>query len=141
MVSSRPLRVASQSTAPGAFVLQRRCASVSNQLWGEIDLRNGYYRIAVKHTGLCLEVNQAGGTEGKGNNARLLQWHCHGLEQQQWEKAFIGGGYFHYVNRRSGKCIEVNQSGSTKGLGNGLAIIQQTCNGSVFQQWRLRTPK
>ncbi|MGI8334760.1 RICIN domain-containing protein [Actinomadura scrupuli] len=40
-------------------------------------------------------------------------------------------------NRRSSKCLEVNQADGTFGLGNGAGVLQFTCHAGAQQQWTL----
>ncbi|MEU8399647.1 RICIN domain-containing protein [Nonomuraea sp. NPDC048892] len=94
-----------------------------------------YVQLQNERSGKCLEVNQAGSTKGKGDNAKLLQWNCHRGAQQQWHKAQLKAGFL--KNRRSGRCAEPDQR-IGKGRAEGGQVLQWTCHGGSQQQWRQR---
>jgi hypothetical protein len=131
------LQVGNRSSIAGAWVVQRTCAGDQSQQWQVIDLRNGYVQVRVRRSSQCLEVNQADGSKGLGDNARVLQWGCHGGEQQQWKQTEVGGGFFEFRNRRSLKCLEVDQR-IGGGRANGGAVVQRPCHRGAQQQWKLR---
>ena len=53
--------------------------------------------------------------------------------QQQWQPIAVGNGYYRFVARDSGLCLEV-PGGSTA---NGVRLWQNTCNGSTARAFRL----
>ena len=130
------LEVGGNSKVAGAWVQQRACGSGANQKWQVID-HDGHIMLKVKHSGQCLEVDQAGGSQGLGNNAKLLQWPCHGGAQQQWEDTTKGYRVYLLENRRSGRCLEVDQRVGA-GLVNGGGVLQWTCHSGAQQLWRFR---
>lgn len=133
--SGKCLQVDNLSRNAGAWVVQRTCTTGENQQWRIIDLNDGYVLLQARHSGKCLEVNQAGGSNGKGNNAKLLQWDCHRGAQQQWKKAELEAGFL--KNRRSNRCVEPDQRVG-KGRAEGGPVVQWTCHGGLQQQWRAR---
>ncbi|MBO3751936.1 RICIN domain-containing protein [Streptosporangiaceae bacterium NEAU-GS5] len=92
-----------------------------------------YYALKSTLTRKCLEVDQTNG--GKAPGTRVLQWTCHDGDQQQWIRHYKGGGYYQYENRRSGLCLEVDQSGADAGRNDGTGILQWTCHRGPQQQW------
>ncbi|MGN9840171.1 RICIN domain-containing protein [Nonomuraea sp. H19] len=136
--SGKCLQVDNRSRNAGAWVVQRTCTTGESQQWQQwrtIDLKNGYVLLQARHSDNCLEVNQAGGSNGKGNNAKLLQWDCHRGAQQQWDKAELDAGVL--KNRRSNRCAEPDQRVG-KGRAEGGPVLQWTCHRGPQQQWKQR---
>ncbi|MEV4165009.1 RICIN domain-containing protein [Nonomuraea dietziae] len=137
--SGKCLQVDNRSKNPGAWVVQRTCSLGQGRQWQEwrvIHLNNGYVLLQARHSDdQCLEVNQAGATQGTGNNARLLQWDCHRGAQQQWDKEELKAGFL--KNRRSGRCVEPDQR-VAKGRAEGGPVLQWTCHRGAQQQWKQR---
>ncbi|MBO3750672.1 RICIN domain-containing protein [Streptosporangiaceae bacterium NEAU-GS5] len=104
----------------------------------EIGPNGSFYSFRVALSGQCLEVNQTGRTQGLGNNAFLVQMPCNHSFQQQWRQFSLGNGFFQFQNRRSNRCLEVDQADGSAGLGSGTRVIQFRCHGGAQQQWRAR---
>lgn len=81
----------------------------------------------------CLDLQ--GG--GEANGAPIIQWTCHFLDNQWFAplRTFDASGNVSivFINKKSGKCIDLNGSG----LANGTPIIQWTCHNGANQQWEL----
>jgi cysteine-rich repeat protein len=67
----------------------------------------------------CLDVTGVSQSEG----ADLIEWACHGNDNQRWQFQPWGGGYYALVAKHSGKCAEV--SGGS--LVRGTKAVQATC--------------
>jgi hypothetical protein len=104
----------------------------------EIGPNGTFYSFRVALSGQCLEVNQTGRTRGLGNDAFLVQMPCNHSFQQQWRQFNVGNGFFQFQNRRSNKCLEVDQADGTAGFGSGTRVIQFRCHGGAQQQWKAR---
>lgn len=89
------------------------------------------YRIMAKHSGKCLDVT--GGNIGNG--ARVLQWDCHGRENQQWTFTPVGDGYYKIIAKHSGRGLDV--FGGIFSTGNGVIVEQWDYNGRANQMWRV----
>ena len=61
----------------------------------------------------------------------VVQWTCGTGFNQQWQAQDAGGGYVKFVNRNSGKCLDVNAFSTA----NGGNVQQWTCTGGTNQQW------
>ncbi|WP_327587949.1 RICIN domain-containing protein [Nonomuraea sp. NBC_00507] len=137
--SGKCLQVDNRSRNAGAWVVQRTCTTGESKRWQQwriIDLENGYVLLQARHSDdMCLEVNQAGGSNGKSNNARLLQWNCHRGAQQQWDKTELDAGFL--KNRRSNRCVEPDQRAG-KGRAEGGPVLQWTCHRGPHQRWEER---
>ncbi|WP_436522963.1 RICIN domain-containing protein [Actinoplanes sp. HUAS TT8] len=88
------------------------------------------YTLAVKKSGLCLDVPAA----SKDNGALLQQWGCTaGAAWQQFKLVASGANYL-LQNVNSGKCVDVPAASAT----SGTRLQQWGCVGSqTNQQWKL----
>ncbi len=84
------------------------------------------FLLKARHSGKCLEV---GGWSTAGG-ANIIQWACHGGNNQRWRQLDGGGGYWLLQNINSGKCISVDQA-STNAGGN---LVQRDCDGRQNQR-------
>lgn len=140
--------------APGARVQQYTCQSGDDhtyalnnadragaQRWTTFLQETGpagnFYLFKTVLTHQCLEVNQAGITHGLGNDAFLLQMPCNGSPQQQWQQFKRKDGLFWFQNRRSGKCLEVDQANANAGMADGNQVIQFRCHAGAQQLWKM----
>ncbi|GAA3629198.1 RICIN domain-containing protein [Microlunatus ginsengisoli] len=124
------------SPAHAANVGVWRCVGADNQLWHlepltTNDTPNGWYRVRVLHTDMCLDVAY----RGTYNGADVIQGTCmdptpQTSYNQHWRLARIGG-YYQLVNRYSGKCLDKTGSGD---------VVQWACGDSTkwWQQWSFR---
>ena len=67
------------------------------------------------------------------DDAAIIQWQCHGGENQQWRVEAVTGGY-QLVARTSGKCLDVRGESTN----DGGSITQWSCHGGANQTWLLR---
>jgi glucosylceramidase len=135
--SGKCVDVSGISKSDGANVHQWTCRHQSNQMWSVVPdwYTDGYFLLVVQHSGKCLDVSGPSTADG----ANVHQWTCHNGFNQQWSLTGGPGGgapvpgntVYRFVNRYSGKCLEV-AGGS---LSEGANIRQWTCNGSYHQYW------
>jgi hypothetical protein len=78
-----------------------------------------FYQIMARHSRRCLDVTGGSG----GNGVPVIQWDCHGGENQQWKFTPVGAGYYKITARHSGKALEV------------FGGVFLTSNGGVVGQW------
>jgi hypothetical protein len=95
-----------------------------------------WWILSPKHLDLqqCLDLNGGGVADG----APIIQWDCHGLDNQQFAPLYVidpntSGLSVVFINKKSGKCIDLNGGG----LANGTPIIQWTCHNGANQKWEL----
>ena len=67
------------------------------------------------------------------DNAPIQTWTYGGGNNQQWQPVAEGGGYYHLVNRNSGKCLDVPAASTA----DSVQLVQYTCNGTAAQSFRL----
>ena len=77
----------------------------------------------------CLDVSGA----SSANGAPLIQWLCHGGDNQAWSLESTGDGYSRLVSRISGKCADVSGESSE----DGAPVLQWQCHTGANQQWRV----
>lgn len=86
-----------------------------------------WYNIVARISGKCLDV-VGGGTSG---GARLVQYTCHGGDNQQFQFQSVGSGLYRIVAGNSGLCVDqVNASYSTGGQ-----FMQWPCHNGTNQQF------
>lgn len=95
--------------------------------WEQAADNYNYFRIIAKHSGKCLDVS--GGS--RSNGADVIQWDCHGGDNQLWRLVPVGN-YYKIIAKHSGKCLDV--SGASRS--NGADVIQSDCHGGDNQLWR-----
>lgn len=93
------------------------------------DIEDGTYFIKAKHSEKCLDVY--GGYQSNG--ARLIQWGCHGGDNQRWIVETNSDGYSALMAKHSGQCMTVKNAETR----NGAAIVQQPCNSQPNQLWQI----
>ncbi|GAA0362972.1 RICIN domain-containing protein [Streptomyces blastmyceticus] len=89
-------------------------------------------RLEASHSGKCLDLNNVNPGKTK-NGAHALQWECDGTNGQQWRVIPANNSSFEIRSVASGKCLEVENSGTQAG-----ATIQQwDCNGGKNMRWSM----
>jgi murein DD-endopeptidase MepM/ murein hydrolase activator NlpD len=87
---------------------------------------SGYWTFRAKHSNKCLEVY--------GNStsafAEVVQWDCHGGNNQQWRLEAVGNHY-KIVSRVSGMCLDV------LGAAAASRVSQYSCHGADNQLFRM----
>jgi len=88
-----------------------------------------FFEVVARHSGKCLDVRAA----STDDLAPIIQWDCHGRENQQWRFEPVGDGYYRMIVRHSSKALDVSGA-SAEDLG---LIIQYQSHGGENQHWRL----
>jgi uncharacterized protein (DUF1800 family) len=89
----------------------------------------GEYELVARHSGKCLDVPN----DSMADAAALIQWDCHGGDNQAWKLETVEAGYYRLVSRHSGKALDV--SGAS--VADAAAVLQFTPHSGQNQQWRL----
>jgi glucosylceramidase len=88
----------------------------------------------VRHASwLGWDVTGGPGATGTGTKVQLWGVGSPAGTNQQWKPVALGGGWFRFVARHSGKCLDVPGQSRT----NGTQLQQWDCNGTVAQSFRL----
>ena len=128
--SGKCLDARSAATANGTAVQQYSCNNSTAQHWSFTATSGGFLRINNRN-----DANQVADVSdvSTADNAAVHLWTYGGGANQQWQAVDEGGGAYHFVNRNSGKCLDV-PSASTA---DSVQLVQYTCNGSGAQSFRL----
>jgi uncharacterized membrane protein len=76
----------------------------------------------------CLDVAE----KSQDNFAPVQQFSCTGTDNQLWTAVFLDNGYYKFVSRNSGKCLD------EIGTANGSLTQQLDCNATVSDEWLLQ---
>jgi uncharacterized repeat protein (TIGR03803 family) len=90
---------------------------------------DSYYEIVSRNSGKCLDVFGASADAA----ASVIQWVCHGGENQQWRLEPAGGGAVRLIARHSGQVLDVY--GAL--LDDVTPVIQWPVHGGDNQAWTL----
>jgi serine/threonine protein kinase len=110
-------------------VQQLPCGTARGQQFRLIPTSDGNVRIASRlDSSESLDV-----TDQSAADFALIQlWPYNG--RQQWQAVPDGGGYFHFVNKFSDKCLDVPNASA----GDAVQLDQFSCNGTPAQSFRLK---
>lgn len=86
------------------------------------------YVLRNKYSGKCLDV--AGWSTNGG--AEIIQWSCHGGDNQRFRIYDAGDGFWYLQAKHSGKCMDVSGWSNAPGA----KIIQWDCHGGDNQKIR-----
>jgi|GEM_PF-2044013 len=90
---------------------------------------NKFYRIISRHSNKCLDVSGV----SKQTGANVIQWDCHGGDNQSWRLIPKGHGYYMIVAKHSNKCLDVAGIGTQ----DNANIYQWDCHGGDNQLWKI----
>lgn len=128
--SGKCLDARSAATVNGTAVQQYTCNRSTAQHWSFTDTGDGYVRINNRNdAGQVVDVSDV----STADNAAVHLWSYGGGNNQQWQAVDEGGGAYHFINRNSGKCLDV-PSASTA---DSVQLVQYTCNGSAAQRFQV----
>ncbi len=120
----------SATSTDGTAVQQYACNGSTAQNWQLVATSDGYYRVNSN-----LDSTKAWDVTGvsTADNATIQLWTYSSGNNQQWQPVAEADGAYHFVNRTSGKCLDV-PSASTA---DSVQLVQFTCNGSAAQSFIL----
>jgi RHS repeat-associated protein len=120
-------------TADGTVVWQWDCNWGLAQRWVFAATDNGYYQVQNSQVSSEVwDVQNASPDDG----APIVLFGYDGGTDKQWKPVLESTGAYHFVNRGSGKCLEVPGAA----LDRGYQLDQATCNGSAAQSWYVSLP-
>jgi uncharacterized protein (DUF1800 family) len=90
---------------------------------------SGEYELVARHSGKCLDVPNGAMTDA----TPVIQWDCHGSDNQAWRFEAVDGGYYRVLARHSGKALDV--SGAS--VADAAPVIQFTAHSGQNQHWRI----
>ncbi|MEV0740112.1 RICIN domain-containing protein [Streptomyces sp. NPDC050549] len=120
----------SAASADGTAVQQYTCNGSTAQNWQLVATDSGYYRVNSNLNGAeAWDVTNV----STADSAPIQLWTYSGGNNQQWLPVAESDGSYHFVNRNSGKCLDV-PSASTA---DSVQLAQYTCNGTAAQSFTL----
>ncbi|MFC1416599.1 RICIN domain-containing protein [Streptacidiphilus cavernicola] len=118
------------ATGNGTAVQQYTCNSTTAQQWTFTATSGGYFQVgSTASTAQVWDVTNV----STADSAPIQLWTYGGGSNQQWLPVAESTGTYHFVNRNSGKCLDV-PSASTA---DSLQLQQYTCNGTAAQSFSL----
>jgi len=119
------------ATANGTAVQQYTCNGTTAQLYQLAATTGGYVRVNNRgNVSQALDVTDM----STADSAKIQLWAYGGGLNQQWQPVDEGGGYYHFVNRNSGKCLDVPGASTA----DAVQLVQYACNGTGAQSFRLQ---
>ncbi|MFJ1602097.1 RICIN domain-containing protein [Streptomyces sp. NPDC088253] len=118
------------ASADGTAVQQYACNGSTAQNWQLVATSGGYYRVNSN-----LDATKAWDVTdvSTADSAPVQLWTYSSGNNQQWLPVAEADGAYHFVNRNSGKCLDV-PSASTA---DSVQLAQYTCNGTAAQSFTL----
>jgi hypothetical protein len=118
------------STANGTALQQYTCNGSAAQQWQFTATDSGYYRIGAG----AAPAQDWDVTDVSTADSALIQlWLYGGGSNQQWQPVQEAGGAFHFVNRNSGKCLDIPGASTA----DSVQLQQYTCNGTAAQSFNV----
>jgi len=118
-------------TGNGTAVQQYTCNGTTAQLYQLAATTGGYVRVNNRgNVSQALDVTDM----STADSAKIQLWAYGGGLNQQWQPVDEGGGYYHFVNRNSGKCLDVPGASTA----DAVQLVQYACNGTGAQSFRLQ---
>ncbi|WP_405147398.1 RICIN domain-containing protein [Sphaerisporangium sp. NBC_01403] len=120
------------ASANGTAVQQYACNGSGAQLWQLQATSGGYYRVNSNlNAAQAWDVTNVSAAD----NAPIQLWSYSGGNNQQWQPVEEAGGSYHFVNRNSGKCLDVPAASTA----DSVQLAQYTCNGTAAQSFTMGT--
>jgi glucosylceramidase len=118
-------------TSNGTVLQQYTCyANNVNQEWLFTATSGGYYEVST-YDASTLAWNVVGSGTSPGTDMQL--WTYGGGNNEQFEPVLLSTGYYEFIDRNSGLCLNVPGGANT----NGLQLQINTCNGSTSESFTL----
>lgn len=124
---------AEYGTKNGAKVQQWACnadVGQKNQRWKFKPTTDGYYKVVTQQ---ARKLGWSVVDSGTANGAKIQLWNYKGDNHQQWKAVDAGNGAFKFVNRASGRCLDVPSASKD----NGVQFQIYDCNNSTAQAFKL----
>ncbi|MFG1605991.1 RICIN domain-containing protein [Actinoplanes sp. NPDC049265] len=116
-------------TVNGTAIQQYTCNGTAAQQYQLVPTTNGYVRINNRgNSAQVLDVKDV----STADNAPIQTWSYSGGANQQWQPVAEPAGTYHFVNRNSGKCLDVPGASAN----DSVQLVQYPCNGSAAQSFR-----
>lgn len=128
--SAKCLDARAGGTTNGTAIQQYTCNATTAQQYQFQPTSGGFVRINNRgNSAQALDVTNV----SSADNAPIQTWTYGGGTNQQWQPVSEGGGWYHFVSRLSGKCLDVPAASTA----DSVQLVQYTCNGTAAQSFRL----
>ncbi|GAB3827303.1 RICIN domain-containing protein [Dactylosporangium cerinum] len=128
--SSKCVDARAAGTTNGTPIQQYTCNASNAQQYQFQPTSGGFVRINNRgNSAQALDITNV----SSADNAPIQTWTYGGGTNQQWQPVSEGGGWYHFVSRLSGKCLDVPAASTA----NSVQLVQYTCNGTAAQSFRL----
>ncbi|WP_328444157.1 RICIN domain-containing protein [Amycolatopsis sp. NBC_00438] len=114
----------------GTVVQQYSCNQSASQEWQFQSTGDGYFRVNTRNNAAAAwDVTDVSTADGG-----LVQlWSYSNGLNQQWQAVDEGSGRYHFVNRNSGKCLDVPGASTA----DSVQLQQYSCNNTSAQSFTL----
>ncbi|QBJ89064.1 coagulation factor 5/8 type domain-containing protein [Streptomyces seoulensis] len=118
------------ASGDGTAVQQYACNASTAQTWQLVATSDGYYRV-----GSGLDATKVWDVTdvSTADSAPVQLWTYSDGANQQWRPVAEADGAYHFVNRNSGKCLDVPGASAA----DSVQLAQYTCNGTAAQSFTL----
>jgi ricin-type beta-trefoil lectin protein len=128
--SGKCVDAAAAASANGTAVQQYACNGTTAQLWQLQATSGGYYRVNNNNNAAQVwDVTDV----STADSAPVQLWTYSSGNNQQWQPVEEANGSYHFVNRNSGKCLDVAAASTA----DGARVQQYACNGTAAQSFTL----
>ncbi len=118
-------------TSNGTLVQQWNCGSgQANQEWQLQPVDSGFYSIVNRNAPAEVIDVEDGGTI---NGQHMQLWQYLGNSHQQWMPVSLGNGFYKFISRDSGRCLDTPAASTA----NGVQLQIYDCNGTGAQAFQL----
>ncbi|MFC1426689.1 RICIN domain-containing protein [Streptacidiphilus sp. N1-12] len=118
------------ATANGTAVQQYTCNATAAQNWVFTATSGGYFQVgSAPSPAQVWDVTNV----STADSAPIQLWAYGGGNNQQWLPVAESTGTYHFVNRNSGKCLDVPAASTA----DSTQLQQYTCNGTAAQSFTL----
>ncbi|RZL29783.1 MAG: 1,4-beta-xylanase, partial [Rubrivivax sp.] len=128
--AAAPLLFDGSGNKKAAYTSTLNALNAGSSNTGPIDT-SAWYVLVNRNSGKALDVYNLSTADG----APIKQWSRNNGNQQQWQFADVGNGYYKVKSRLSGKVLDV----TAKSTADGAVIEQWTDNGGTNQQFSIQT--
>jgi hypothetical protein len=130
LASGKCVDARSAATANGTAIQQYTCNSSTAQQW-QFQATSGGFSRANARDNSAQVWDVANVSTADGGVVHL--WTYGGGNNQQWQAVEQAGGSYRFVNRLSGKCLDVPSASAA----DSVQLQQWACNGSAAQSFSL----
>ncbi|MET7996579.1 RICIN domain-containing protein [Amycolatopsis sp. NPDC005232] len=120
----------SAASANGTVVQQYSCNQTASQAWQFQPTTDGYVRVNTQlNAAQSWDITDV----SKADGGLVQLWSYSNGVNQQWQPVQEASGAYHFVNRNSGKCLDVPSAS----IADSVQLQQYTCNNTSAQSFTM----